>query len=161
TNHLALMGHKCAKGASMPRLLIGTCVACVAATSPALGADMVRKAPPPAPPVGSWTGFYAGINAGGGIGVNTDAEAARLNSPNFGANGLWNSVDKHASPGAVLGGQVGYNWQLPSRWLVGAEADWQWTSQKNVSAGCAPPATQGFFGPGGGGFGYCFADQSR
>ena len=145
----------------MPRLLIGSCVACVVATSSALGADLPRQARPPAPPVLGWTGFYAGINAGGSIGVDSDTEAASSTTAFFGANGLWNSADKHASPGAVLGGQVGYNWQLPSRWLVGAEADWQWTSQRNVSADCAPPATIGFFGPGGGGFGYCFSNQSR
>src|SRR5215831_10971500 len=135
------------EGAPMPRLLIGTCVACVVATSSALGADLPRKARPPAPPVLGWTGFYAGINAGGSIGVNSDAEAASSNIAVFGANGLWNSADKHASPGAVLGGQVGYNWQLSSRWLLGAEADWQWTSQRNLSADCAPPVTRAFFGP--------------
>jgi len=88
----------------MARVLIGTCVVCLIATGPALGADLPRKARPPAPPVLGWTGFYAGINAGGGIGVNTDAEAATSTTAAFGANGLWNSADKHASPGAGLGG---------------------------------------------------------
>ena len=33
-------------------------------------ADLRLKAPPPPPAVYSWTGVYAGLNVGGGIGVN-------------------------------------------------------------------------------------------
>ena len=145
----------------MRRLLIATCVACVVAATPALAADIWRKAPPPAPPVGSWTGFYAGINAGGGIGVNSDAQDAAAASAQLGSNALWSARDKHASPGAVVGGQLGFNWQLPSRWLVGVETDWQWTSQKYGSGGCTPLPTQAFFAPGASGFGYCFSNQNR
>ena len=117
---------------------------------------------PPAPPALGWSGFYAGVNAGGSIGVNTDAQNAAFAAPLLGTSGLLSTGDKHASPGAVVGGQIGYNWQLSPRWLVGLEADWQWTSQKNASAACTPPAaTTGFFNLGGTGFGYCLAEQSR
>jgi outer membrane immunogenic protein len=145
----------------MKQILLGTCVACVVAMSPALAADMPTKAPPPPPPAPSWTGFYAGINAGGSIGVNSDAQNAAVAAPLVGANGLLSTADKHASPGALAGGQIGFNWQLPSRWLVGVEADWQWTSQKNLSAACTPAAALGFFGAGASGFGYCLGDESK
>ena len=141
-------------------LLRGVALA-VLANGTALAADLPVKAPPLAAPVLSWTGFYAGINAGGGIGVNSDRQSASFASPALGANGLLSTADKHASPGALVGGQIGYNWQLPSRWVAGLEADWQWTSQKNTSAACTPPATVGFFGAGANGFGYCLGDENK
>ena len=109
----------------------------------------------------SWTGVYAGINAGAGIGVNSDTDNAFVSSAALGPNGLLSTADKHASPGAVVGGQIGYNRQLSSHWLVGLEADWQWTSQKNASSACTPPASLAFFGAGANGFGYCLADESK
>jgi outer membrane immunogenic protein len=126
----------------------------------ARAADMEFKAPPP-PPAGSWTGFYAGVNAGGSIGVSTDAQTAAAGSPALGANRLLDTGDKHASPGAIASGQIGYNWQLSPRWLFGLEGDWQWSSQKNGSTACTPPASLALFGAGGNGFGYCFSDESR
>jgi outer membrane immunogenic protein len=36
-------------------------------------------------------------------------------------------VDFHRD-GAVAGGQFGFNWQVNSQWLVGAEADYQWSN---------------------------------
>ena len=38
-----------------------------------------------------------------------------------------NAVDFHRD-GAVAGGQFGFNWQVNSHWLVGAEADYQWSN---------------------------------
>jgi outer membrane immunogenic protein len=141
---------------------LSTSVALAAlASGTALAADLPVKAPLPAQ-VLSWTGFYAGINAGGSIGVNSDTQSAAFASTALGANGLLSTADKHASPGAVVGGQIGYNWQLPSRWVVGLEADWQWTSQKNSASACTPAAaTLGFFGAGANGFGYCLTDENK
>jgi outer membrane immunogenic protein len=130
------------------------------ASGTAFAADLPVKAPLPAR-VLSWTGFYAGINAGGSIGVNSDTQNAAFASTFLGANGLLSTADKHASRGAVVGGQIGYNWQLPSRWVVGLEADWQWTSQKNSASACTPAAGLGFFGAGANGLGYCLADENK
>jgi len=116
---------------------------------------------PPAPPALGWSGVYAGVNAGGSIGVNSDTQNAAFAAPALGANGLLSTADKHASPGALVGGQVGYNWQFSSRWLVGLEGDWQWTSQKNLASACTPPGTLAFFGVGANGFGYCLTDQTK
>jgi hypothetical protein len=64
--------------------------------------------------------------------------------------------------GAEFGGQIGYNLQLGAPWLVGLEADWQWTSQKGDNSACSPPAgTVAFFGAGANGLGYCLADQQK
>lgn len=101
----------------------------------ALAADLPsHKAPPPPfvpPPVLTWTGFYAGLNAGYSW-SNTDevrhltgavlatgalAEAAALGS-GFG---------RHNVPmdGFIGGGQAGYNYQWNNNFVIGIEADIQ------------------------------------
>src|SRR5205085_12311489 len=51
-------------------------------------ADLRLKAPPPPPAAYSWTGVYAGLNVGGGIGVNSNLQNASFSSTALGANGL-------------------------------------------------------------------------
>jgi outer membrane immunogenic protein len=82
-------------------------------------------------PVWSWTGFYIGVNGGGSI--DTDSNNATLFLAGPGVNRpllLWD--DRHALPGGLFGGQIGYNWQLAPNWLFGVEADGQWTNQRNT-----------------------------
>jgi outer membrane immunogenic protein len=55
------------------------------------------KAPPPPPPPG-WTGFYIGVNGGGGWNQNT----GRSDELGFG------NILKPS--GGLAGGQIGYNW---------------------------------------------------
>src|SRR5690242_12989603 len=51
--------------------------------APAFAADMAVKAPPPAPaPVYSWTGWYVGLNAGGGWQTATIDNSVLSNSFN-------------------------------------------------------------------------------
>ena len=125
-------------------------------------ADMPTKAPPVAPVAApDWTGFYIGLNTGGSIGTGSTSQNAAFNSAAIGANGLLNSSDRSSPSGWVLGGQLGYNKQI-SNWVVGLEADWQWTSQKANSLNCSPPAaTVGFFGAGASGFGYCLDAEQK
>jgi outer membrane immunogenic protein len=92
-------------------------------------ADLPVKAFFKAPPVPSWSwsGFYAGVNAGYSFGNDTFDEnfvgAAQL--PGVG----------HVLPrGAVAGGQLGYNWQL-GHVVFGVEADGQWTGQRDTGCG--------------------------
>ena len=83
----------------------------------------------------AWTGFYVGIN--GGYAWGNSSVAFTGNDPaalagTCGGGGApkgqcINSVDFRRD-GAVAGGQFGYNWQVNSQWLVGAEADYQWSN---------------------------------
>jgi outer membrane immunogenic protein len=130
---------------------------------PASAADLPFKAPPPPPPpVFSWTGIYAGVNAGGGIGVNSNTQNASFSTIALGANGLLTgSANSLALPGWVLGGQIGLNWQV-SPWIVlGVEGDWQSAWQKATTSSSTPPADLSFFGAGANGFGYSLATQQK
>jgi outer membrane immunogenic protein len=88
----------------------------------------------------AWTGFYVGINGGFAWGNSSVAFSANDPAAFAGTCGAGsnppanttkgqciNSVDFHRD-GAVAGGQFGYNWQINSHWLVGAEADYQWSN---------------------------------
>jgi len=111
----------------------------------ALAADLPsRKAPvaPPPPPPPMWTGFYAGLNLGGGW----DAGNGNKNAYNlYGANG---GVTSKMSGGVIGGGQIGYNYQINSLGLggmgalIGAEADFQGTSMGSNGSG----TTYNYFG---------------
>jgi len=82
----------------------------------------------------AWTGFYVGINGGFAWGNSSVAFAANDPAALAGTCGgggapkgqCITSVDFRRD-GAVAGGQFGYNWQVNSQWLVGAEADFQWS----------------------------------
>jgi outer membrane immunogenic protein len=114
----------------------------------ALAADLPsRKEPvtPPPPPAPMWTGFYAGLNAGGtwgaSNGINMVSGPVYLHPTAFtgsignalydwslpsaaGATGSMNSN----TGGFIGGGQIGYNWQAPFMgrdFVVGLEADIQ------------------------------------
>ncbi len=115
---------------------------------------MPRKAPPAPVAVPDWSGFYIGVNTGGAIGTGSASQNAAFSSTALGANELVSSADRYSPFGGIIGGQLGYNKQI-SNWVVGLEADWQWTSQKAKSLTCTPPASLAFFGAGANGFGYC------
>jgi outer membrane immunogenic protein len=88
--------------------------------------------PPPPPPPPMWTGFYAGVNIGGGWSANTvnPNSTALYVSPatgNIYALPGNNSGGSNAG-GVVGGGQIGYNYQFGSNFVVGVETDFQGTS---------------------------------
>jgi len=91
----------------------------MAATS-ASAADLPAKAPaysaPVAPVAYNWTGFYAGLHAGG---VWGGSKATDLDD----WNGAGDTFTAHTS-GFMGGAQIGYNWQAPnSAFVWGVEAD--------------------------------------
>jgi outer membrane immunogenic protein len=112
----------------------------------ASAADLPVKAPylkAPVAMVYDWTGFYIGANAGVGVG----RDYTRLDIP----AGLSFEASYLNPQGAVGGGQIGYNWQVPNA-LVGAlvfgvEADIQGTGMRdNFSCliGCLPTQNLNF-----------------
>lgn len=98
----------------------------------ASAADLpVRKGPPAfaAAPSFEWTGFYVGVSgawtAGHALATQTlvqmlggGAMIANRNDTRLGFSGL------------ALGGQAGFNYQLPSRIVLGVETDLEWTAAK-------------------------------
>ena len=111
----------------MKKLLLST-TALVVLASPALAADLAArpytKAPPPVmAAIYDWSGFYIGVNGGGGWTHNT-----------------WDVVGggregSHDSSGGTIGGQVGYRWQM-GQFVFGVEAQGNWAdfSGDNQSA---------------------------
>jgi outer membrane immunogenic protein len=123
----------------MKKIFSAAAVALALSTGSALAADLPsHKGPPPVyappPPVFSWTGFYVGVNLGGGW-----RERDHFNNWAWGAFapgpgpvlplGLaaWNN-NANNSGGVVGGGQIGYNFQFSPWLVVGIETDFQGTS---------------------------------
>ncbi|MFG1418377.1 outer membrane beta-barrel protein [Xanthobacter sp. V0B-10] len=121
-------------------------VAIAAVSAPAVAADLgspypVKSAPAPA---FSWTGFYIGGNAGVGAGrvQNDELRSVGPNNQtyyNYRTNTFRNynpgtllgsSSNSVTSSGAVVGGQVGYNYQLRNNIVLGFETDLQWSGVK-------------------------------
>jgi outer membrane immunogenic protein len=111
-------------------LAAGVGLMALALAVPASAADLPRampyKSPAYVPAAYNWTGFYLGLNAGGGFG-----------------DSRWNAFGVSNSPsGAMIGGTAGYNWQgMGSPWVFGIEGDIDWTSIKD-SATCGALACQ-------------------
>jgi outer membrane immunogenic protein len=112
--------------------------------SQASAADLyqpVYKAlPPQAPPP---TGFYAGIEFGGGWSdqaVNysgNDPLAAELLSGAFGISGQQPLANGYrlSQSGLVGGFEGGYNWQPNSHWLFGLETDFSFSGMSGQASG--------------------------
>jgi outer membrane immunogenic protein len=108
-----------------------------AADLPNLGESPVAQ-PPPVPAF-SWTGFYVGVN--GGYGLDHFAFIYTYLSP----AGFEKSTSGITSRGAVLGGQIGYNYQLSNLPLighavVGVEADSDWSGIGGATSATTPLA---------------------
>jgi outer membrane immunogenic protein len=113
-------------------LLAGAALAVLIGGNSAQAADLAVKAPvykaPVVPPF-SWTGFYIGANVGGAWG-NTDWTF--VTTPPLDAS--------HHASGALAGGTLGYNWQIPStNWVFGVEGDFDWADIKGSTA-CPNPS---------------------
>ena len=97
----------------------------------ALAADMTPRYPqqpyvkaPLYNPAFSWTGFYLGLNGGGGWGSSR-----------------WDRTGEIDLSGGFIGGTAGYNWQT-GQMVLGIEGDVDWsgmsgTSSAFCSAGCS------------------------
>jgi outer membrane immunogenic protein len=127
---------------SLAKFAAGAVAASTIAGS-ALAADLAPS-PYMAPmPVFSWTGFYVGIDGGFGGGV-IDADTIFVQPPIIPVvPGIVSTL--HASNrtgGFIVGGQVGYNYQLPNNIVLGIESDAQWSdvkeSEHEIAASTVP-----------------------
>ncbi|SRR5579871_3886885 len=111
----------------MRRGLFGIAIASIFTTG-ALAADLPVKAPPMVAPVYNWTGFYIGANGGYSWGrANTSIlPLAGSLFPTVPFAAFNQNVD-----GGIGGGQIGYNWQVDPKWLVGLEADIQASGERS------------------------------
>ena len=110
----------------------------------AYAADMPLKAPPAAPAAPTWTGWYIGLNGGGGWGsVKPNASDVRPDSFFAGANVpavvAGASRGFHTS-GGLAGGQVGYLYQpAPGQAIVGLDVAFDWSGLKgSANSGFTP-----------------------
>ncbi len=109
---------------------------------------MPAKAPAYVAPYYNWSGFYAGINGGGGFGHSD------WNLP-AGTSGFDTS-------GAVVGGTLGYNYQT-GPWVFGLEGDVDYSTIKgststgtNICVGIACETRNDWLGTARGRIGYAF-----
>jgi outer membrane immunogenic protein len=103
-------------------------LAAILAWSSAKAADLspgYYQAPvAPAPvyyPVYRWTGFYLGINGGGGWGSSQ-----------------WDGVGQFDVSGGLIGATLGYNWQI-NRFVIGVEGDIDWSGIRGTTTTFCPP----------------------
>ena len=117
---------------TMQKFLLGT-LGLVAMAAPALAADLPVKAPPPpVNPLYNWSGFYIGGN--GGWGQSDDCWNALT------AAGVLLTDRCHDRSGGVLGGQIGYRWQLPdNHFVIGVEAQGDWADIKSSHVSAFDP----------------------
>jgi high affinity Mn2+ porin len=97
----------------------------IAVHQPAVAADLPVKAPPSSTPF-DWTGFYFGGNVGFAT-ASSNWLATEVGAPApalVGTVDLFNSYNAFKGTGSFFHGlQAGYNAMLPSRLVVGFEAD--------------------------------------
>jgi len=108
-----------------PIWLAGTAALMVGASTAGAADLPYRSSPTPmysAAPTFTWTGFYAGVNAGFGWSVGS----SRYFDPAFGRVG-------GSKNGFVGGAQAGYNYQY-GMFVLGAEADLQYAAVGNKGA---------------------------
>jgi outer membrane immunogenic protein len=128
-------------------LLSAAAIGLAISAGSALAADLPyrKEAPvyvPPPPPPPMWTGFYAGLNIGGGWSANNsnnsilpyaDTTYPIASTPFPGASPnlffLPGGGTTNTNTGGVVGGgQIGYNYQFGNSFVIGAETDFQGTS---------------------------------
>ena len=117
----------------MNKILLGAIgIVAMGLSAPASAADMAARpyTKAPAPMVATiydWSGFYIGINGGGG----TSRKCWDFVTP---VTGVLVGEGCHNAVGGTVGGQVGYRWQS-TNWVFGLEGQGNWAdfSGENIS----------------------------
>jgi outer membrane immunogenic protein len=123
----------------MKKFLLGTVgLIAMGMAAPASAADLAArpytKAPPaPVAVVYDWTGFYIGLNGGGGSAHHCWDFLSDSLGDLPGPEGC------HNATGGTAGGQIGYRWET-SNWVWGIEGQGNWANFRgsNVSNLFAP-----------------------
>lgn len=111
----------------MKRVILA-CVGVLALSGAAAAADLPAapapyyKAPVYAPAY-NWSGFYLGINGGGGWGRST-----------------WTTTGSFDTSGGLVGGTIGYNYQM-NQVVLGVEGDIDWANINGTTSTGCPSAT--------------------
>src|SRR5262245_20267619 len=119
----------------MKKLSLATIGLAALFAAPAMAADLARpvyKAPPPPVYVFSWTGCYFGGNVGG-LWVSKDFTGTVLGSSFSG--------DASSFAGGIQGG---CNYQFAGGWVVGIQADYDWTNAHSDQVGVFFPFTASY-----------------
>ena len=98
-------------------IILGAVAALVLGPTAALAADLPVKAPPPVV-IYDWTGFYNGVAGGGSLGGSNHVDPFGLNLTQEGFR----------VKGGLIGGTLGYNWQVAS-FVFGFEGDASWVDE--------------------------------
>ena len=108
----------------MKKLLIANlAAAAMTMAGPALAADIPVKAPAPFVERFSWTGCYLGGHVGGAFAHKDITDPVQLVQDSFLFPGATTGVTTvNPSPnGAVIGGQIGCDYEFPSNFVIGVE----------------------------------------
>src|SRR5262245_13825033 len=93
-------------------LLAAASLVALSAAAPAMAADLAArpytKAPAMVAAIYDWSGFYIGINGGGGS-----------------ADTSWDILGSRNATGGTVGGQIGYRWQS-ANFVFGLEGQGNW-----------------------------------
>jgi outer membrane immunogenic protein len=98
-------------------LALGVLVLAPRANAADLSLAPLYKAPPSQfSPAYNWTGFYLGLNGGGGWGASH-----------------WQGIGRAELSGGQVGGTAGYNWQI-GQGVIGLESDVDWSHMQGSVA---------------------------
>jgi len=129
----------------MKKLLLASAISLAAVTG-ASAADLpiLTKAPPVAPPVYTWTGFYLGGNVGGKWASTSDSPYV-TGAAGFGVTTPSGTLPFGTTTAGTFigGGQAGYNWQI-GHIVLGVEGDidaQHWSTTRTAG----PPPLAGMF----------------
>ena len=131
--------------------LLGATAIGIVISQGALAADILRKAPPPAPvppPIQDWSGIYVGLEGGYGWGKqnfsNFDpffASKEQINFCGIGEGCVDAGIGSVSQSGWLAGGHVGAQKQWGS-WVLGIEADFDAADIKGSQTATATPVTE-------------------
>lgn len=124
----------------------GALLVCMLLGAPvAAGEERTGVAASQISPLPTWTGLYAGLNAGS-LWTNPTASVdwSRLTAPgDFSYPSAFASLPRSGfawsnGPGFAGGGQVGYNWRISDKVVVGLETDFQGIAGGGTNIGGLP-----------------------